>query len=93
VVDKTDKKSAVKITTNKAVYSPRDTVIVDIEINSGKTQKKNEVALMVIDDSLISLMGNIDMNTLEKIWVKLPFQIQTSITNIAMLKNFYFARP
>jgi hypothetical protein len=48
---------------------------------------------MVIDDSLISLMGNIDTNTLEKIWKKLPFQIQTSITNIAMLKNYYFARP
>lgn len=93
VVDKTDKKSAVKITTDKATYSPRDVVTIDVEINNGKIQKKSEVAIMVIDDSLISLMGNIDMNTLEKIWIKLPFQIQTNITNIAMLKNFYFARP
>jgi uncharacterized protein YfaS (alpha-2-macroglobulin family) len=93
VIDKTDKKSTVAVQTDKEIYSPRETVTVDITLNGGTPQKKSEVALLVVDDSLISLMGNIDMNTLEKIWIKLPFQIQTSLTNIAMLRNVYFARP
>jgi hypothetical protein len=48
---------------------------------------------MVVDDSLISLLWNVDLNTLEKFYKKLPFQIQTSLTNIAMLRNYYFSRP
>lgn len=47
---------------------------------------------MVVDDSLIALMGNIDSGVLEKIYEKLPFQLQTSISNIAMLANYYFSR-
>jgi hypothetical protein len=47
---------------------------------------------MVVDDSLISLMGNINPNTLEFIYQKYPFSIQTSMTNIAMLRNYYFSR-
>jgi hypothetical protein len=30
---------------------------------------------------------------LEKIYKKLPFQIQTQITALAMMKNYYFSRP
>jgi uncharacterized protein YfaS (alpha-2-macroglobulin family) len=94
VVDKTDKKSSVTITADKKIYAPREKVTLSMQVKNTDNQgKKSELAVMVIDDSLISLMGNIDTNTLEKIWKKLPFQIQTSITNIAMLKNYYFARP
>jgi hypothetical protein len=53
---------------------------------------KSELTVMVVDDSLISLLGNVDLNILEKVYKKLPFQTQTQITSVAMLQNFYFAR-
>ena len=94
VVDKTDKKADVTVSADKKTYAPRDKVTLAIQVKDPiNTGIKSELTVMVVDDSLVSMMGNIDMNTLEKIWQKLPFQIQTSITNIAMLKNYYFARP
>ncbi len=93
VVDKTDKKSFVEIKSNKKQYSPRDEVVLDIDVkDKNKKWVKSELTVMVVDDSLISLMWNVDLNSLEKFYKKLPFQIQTSITNIAMLKRFYFSR-
>ncbi len=94
VVDKTDKKSVVTVSSDKKIYTPRETVTLNLHVeSSSKVKQKSELAVMVVDDSLVSMIGNIDINTLEKIWRKLPFQIQTSITNIAMLRNYYFARP
>ena len=94
VVDKTDKKSFVEIKTNKKIYKPKEKVVLNIK-NKLKNWywKKAELTVMVVDDSLISLMWNVDLNTLEKFYKKLPFQIQTSLTNLAMLKNYYFSRP
>lgn len=93
VVDKTDKKSDITIQSNKQTYKPREKVTLDISVqNPLKTQDVSELTVMVVDDSLISLMGNVDLNILEKIYRKLPFQIQTSMTNIAMLRNYYFSR-
>ena len=99
VVDKTDKKSEITITPNKKTYEPREQVTLDIKVDvpphrGGYPQsgRGSELTVMVVDDSLISLMGNIDGNALEKFYKKLPFQIQTSITNIAMLRNYYFSR-
>ncbi|MDP2090984.1 MAG: alpha-2-macroglobulin family protein [Candidatus Gracilibacteria bacterium] len=94
VVDKTDKKTYVTISKDKKTYKPRDKVNLDLSVaDINKKGKKSELTVMVVDDSLISLMGNVDLNTLEKFYKKLPFQIQTSITNIAMLRNYYFSRP
>ena len=99
MVDKTDKKSEISIIPNKKTYEPREEVTLDIQINvppsrGGYPQsgRGSELTVMVVDDSLIALMGNIDSNMLEKFYKKLPFQIQTSITNIAMLRNYYFSR-
>ncbi|MDD3794035.1 MAG: alpha-2-macroglobulin family protein [Candidatus Gracilibacteria bacterium] len=93
VVDKSDKKSFIDIKTNKQTYKPREQVKVDLLVKDAKGKPLiSELTLMVVDDSLISLMGNVDLNTLEKIFIKLPFSIQTSITNIGMIKNYYFSR-
>ena len=89
VGDKSDKKSEISISSDKKTYIPRETVELNISTNK---KEVSELTLMVVDDSLIALMGNIDTNVLEKIYKKLPFQIQTSITNIAMLANYYFSR-
>ena len=93
VVDKTDKKAEIELTTDKEIYSPRDEVTVNLNTKDiyGKPIS-SEVTLMVVDDSLISLMWNINPNTLEFIYEKYPFSIQTAMTNIAMLRNYYFSR-
>lgn len=94
VVDKTDKKSFIDIKTNKKEYSPREKVDLNISVKDKKwNPNQSELTVMVVDDSLISLLWNVDINSLEKFYKKLPFWIQTSITNIAMLKNYYFSRP
>lgn len=94
VVDKTDKKSFIDIKTDKKEYVPREEVKIDLVVKD-KNGKwiSSEVSLMVIDDSLISLMWNIDLNLIDKFFKKLPFQIQTSLTNVVMLSNYYFSRP
>lgn len=93
VVDKTNKKSFIDIKSDKKVYKPRENVVLDFEVKDKFWKPvKSELTVMVIDDSLISLMWNVDLNVLEKFYKKLPFRIQTSITNIAMLKNYYFSR-
>lgn len=93
VVDKTDKKSFIEITADKKTYKPWDEVTLDLKVKDKKLNNiASELTVMVVDDSLISLMWNVDLNTLEKIYLKLPFSIQTSISNIAMLRNYYFSR-
>ena len=93
VVDKTDKKAFININSNKKTYKPREKVTLNIDVkNKSGKWIKSELTVMVIDDSLISLMWNVDLNSLEKFYKKLPFRIQTSITNIAMLRNYYFSR-
>jgi len=93
VVDKSDKKSFIEVKADKKEYKPREEVNLDINVkNNAWFWKKSELTVMVVDDSLISLMWNVDLNILEKFYKKLPFQIQTSITNLAMLKNYYLSR-
>ena len=93
VVDKTEKKTDISIQTDKKKYAPRETVKLDISVQDiNKKTLQSELTVMVVDDSLISLLWNVDLNTLEKFYKKLPFQIQTQITSIAMLQNYYFSR-
>ncbi|MCP4523286.1 MAG: hypothetical protein GY828_03635, partial [Candidatus Gracilibacteria bacterium] len=93
VLDKSEKKTDISIKTDKKQYAPREAVELDIEVIDKKGNPlESELTVMVVDDSLISLLGNVDLNALEKFYKKLPFQIQTQITAIAMVKNFYFAR-
>lgn len=93
VVDKTDRKSYINIVSDKKTYKPREEVTLNLDVKDINSKAvPSELTIMVVDDSLISLMWNVDLNTLEKMFIKLPFSIQTSITNIAMLKNYYFSR-
>lgn len=93
VVDKSEKVSNISIQTNKQNYIPRENVEINLEVrDKNNNPKKSQITLMVVDDSLISLLGNIDVNILEKIYKKLPFQIQTQLSSVAMIQNFYFSR-
>ena len=94
VVDKSEKKTILHIKSDKKIYKPREKVVLNLEVKDKEGKwKKSELTVMVVDDSLISLMWNVDLNTLQRFYRKLDFQIQTSLTNLAMLKNYYFARP
>jgi uncharacterized protein YfaS (alpha-2-macroglobulin family) len=101
VVDKTDKKLFLEVQTNQpsatttgtAAYSPRDTVTLDLtsKDRNGKPVR-SELSVAVVDEALIAIMGNIDLDILPKFFVKIPFQTHTALTNVAMLKQLYFAR-
>ncbi|MDR2411918.1 MAG: hypothetical protein LBD88_05165 [Candidatus Peribacteria bacterium] len=57
VVDKTDKKSFIDVKIDKEVYKPRDEVTLDIAVeNKDGKALQSELTVMVVDDSLISLM-------------------------------------
>jgi uncharacterized protein YfaS (alpha-2-macroglobulin family) len=56
-VDKTDKKSFINVKTDKETYKPRDEVSLDIDVKSKNGSPiPSELTIMVVDDSLISLM-------------------------------------
>lgn len=93
VIDKTSKKSNISIKSNKKEYLPREDVTIDLEVKDiDWNPVKSEVTLMVVDDSLISLMWNIDLNMIDKFFTKFPFNFHTSLTNVVMLNNYYFSR-
>jgi|CXWL01.1.fsa_nt_gi uncharacterized protein YfaS (alpha-2-macroglobulin family) len=93
VVDKTDKMLKLDLKTNAEQYSPRDKVTLDI-VASDRNDKpvQTEVSVAVVDEALISILGNIDLDILPKFFTKIVFQTHTALTNVAMLKQLYFAR-
>lgn len=47
---------------------------------------------MVVDESLISLLGNIDLDVIPKFYQKLPFSVRTALSLIGMEERRYFSR-
>jgi hypothetical protein len=47
---------------------------------------------MVIDESLIRLMGNIDLDIIPKFWQKYQFTMKTALTAIGMERNKFLSR-
>jgi len=100
VVDKTDKKLYLDIQTNQPatsnqqpVFSPRDTVTLDLTSKDRNDKPvQSELSVAVIDEALIAILGNIDVDILPKFFQKIVFQTHTALTNVAMLKQLYFAR-
>ena len=93
VVDKSEKMAQVSVDGIRKEYKPKEEVTLNMTVKDKyKNPLKSELSVMVIDDSLISLMGNIDLDILPKFYQKAPFQISTSLTNLGMLKNYYFSR-
>ncbi|MGE3278482.1 MAG: alpha-2-macroglobulin [Candidatus Altimarinota bacterium] len=94
VVDKTDKKLFLDLQPNQQTpYAPRDQVTLDLtsKDRNGKPVQA-ELSVAVIDEALIAILGNIDVDILPKFFQKIVFQTHTALTNVAMLKQLYFAR-
>ncbi len=47
---------------------------------------------MVVDESLIRLMGNIDLDVIPKFFQKAPFTMKTALSVIGMEKNRFLSR-
>lgn len=93
VIDKSDMKSFIEIETDKDEYKPRDEVKTSVEIKDANWKPlEGEFSVMVVDEALISLWWNVNLNILESIYSKINLYVETSITNVSMLYNFYFAR-
>lgn len=89
----TDKKAKIQITTNKEQYINREQVNVDLTLTDKfGNPLQGEMAMMVVDESLIRLLGNIDLDIIPKFFQKFPFTMKTSLTSIGMERNRFLSR-
>lgn len=47
---------------------------------------------MVVDESLIRLMGNIDLDIIPKFYQKFPFTMKTALSAIGIERNRFLSR-
>lgn len=93
ITDLKDKKADLKIETNKSTYTNRETVdaILSLKNRDGKPLEW-EITVMVVDESLIRLLGNIDLDIIPKFFQKFPFTMKTSLTSIGIERNRFLSR-
>lgn len=58
---------------------------------SGKPLQ-GEITVMVVDESLIRLLGNIDLDIIPKFFQKFPFTMKTSLSYIGIERNRFLSR-
>lgn len=93
VVDQTSFKTDISIKTDKETYKPREEVTVLLNVKDrNKKWVASEVTLMVVDDSLISLLWNVDLNVLEKIYKKVSINVSNALTSLWMKYRYFFWR-
>jgi uncharacterized protein YfaS (alpha-2-macroglobulin family) len=93
VTDLADKRANLQIETNKTTYTNKENVdmLLTLTDRNGKPLE-GEVTLMVVDESLIRLLGNIDLDIIPKFFQKFPFTMKTSLTAIGMERNRFLSR-
>ncbi len=93
IMDLSDKKWKLNIAPNKEIYKNRDTVNMDLLLTdtTGKWTEW-EIEVMVIDESLIRLLGNIDLDIIPKFFQKYQFTMKTALTAIGIERNRYLSR-
>ncbi|MBX9809011.1 hypothetical protein K2X92_01310, partial [Candidatus Gracilibacteria bacterium] len=93
VMDMTDKKGNISIKTDKETYKNREIVNLELTLtNKNNEGELGEFEIMVIDESLIRLLGNIDLDIIPKFFQKYPFTMKTALTAIGMERNRYLSR-
>jgi uncharacterized protein YfaS (alpha-2-macroglobulin family) len=93
VMDMTDKKWNISIKTDKETYKNRETVNLELTLtNKNNEWEFGEFEIMVIDESLIRLLGNIDLDIIPKFFQKYPFTMKTALTAIGIERNRYLSR-
>ncbi len=93
VTDLLDKRANLQIETNKSTYTNRENVDILLTLTDNKNKPlEGEVTLMVVDESLIRLLWNIDLDIIPKFFQKFPFTMRTSLTAIGMERNRFLSR-
>ncbi len=93
ITDLADKKASLTITPDKTTYKNRETVNLSLHLTDrSNTPLVGEVAVMVVDESLIRLLGNIDLDVVAKFFRKAPFTMKTALSAIGMEKNRFLSR-
>ncbi len=93
LVDQSEKKLKIRSSFDLPEYRPGEEVSISFDASDiYDTPEKAELTVAVVDEALIALLGNIDMDILKKFYEKMPFQIDTSLTSVAMLNHLYFSR-
>lgn len=93
VTDISEKKSLITITPDKKVYKNKETANIDLTLtdNSGNPLV-GEVTVMVVDESLIRLLWNIDLDIIPKFYQKYPFTVRTALTAIGIERGQFLSR-
>lgn len=81
------------MTPEKTTYKNRENVNVDLTLTDRSGNPlQGEVTLMVVDESLIRLLGNIDLDIIPKFYQKFPFTTKTSLSFIGIERNRFLSR-
>lgn len=93
VVDISGKKSLLTLTPDKSTYKNRENVNLEMTLtDQSGNPLTGEVAIMVVDESLIRLLGNIDLDIIPKFYQKFPFTVKTSLSLIGIERNRFLSR-
>ncbi len=93
ITDLADKKANIQIDTSKSVYTNGEKVDIWLLLTDSRGKPMEwEVTLMIVDESLIRLLWNIDLDIIPKFFQKIPFTIKTSLTAIGMERNKFLSR-
>lgn len=93
VVDISDKKSILTLSPDKTTYKNRENVSLDMTLTDKSGNPLEwEVTVMVVDESLIRLLWNIDLDIVPKFFQKFPFTIKTSLSAIGIERNRFLSR-
>jgi alpha-2-macroglobulin len=93
VTDIADKKALLTLTPDKTTYKNRETVSVDLILTDRSWNPLEwEVTMMVVDESLIRLLGNIDLDVIPKFYQKYPFTVKTALSAIGIERNRFLSR-
>jgi len=93
IVDMSEKKLNIISKLNKEEYKPREIVSLTLETaDIYGNAVPAELSVAVVDEALISMIGNIDMDILKTFYKKMAFQTDTSLTSVAMNNYIYFSR-
>lgn len=93
IMDLWDKKSKLTITPDSQQYTNGDEVRLDISLQDNRDNPLVwEVEIMVVDESLIRLLGNIDLDIIPNFFSKHPFTLKTALTLIWLERNRFLSR-
>jgi uncharacterized protein YfaS (alpha-2-macroglobulin family) len=93
ITDIADKKSIITITPDKETYKNRENISIDLTLTDRSGNPLEwEVTMMVVDESLIRLLGNIDLDIIPKFYQKYEFTVKTALSAIGIERWRFLSR-